>query len=767
MAQPEQTSEPDAGGSLQSLGDKGEVPKSRLATAQAARSMLTGLIRGDNEASIKRSMIQGMIDRNPMLTDAQVRKAGLAFLPRANWGGAAAKVKSVTNGYWDILTSPEQVSMVIFTKGDVRNLVDWSQIASEEMHRTLFKTYPDWSFIYHMKLHVSQKVIHGIGPVFWRGKRDWRFWAVKRRNIQYPKEAPSDITRMRVVFIRDFMYVDELFELCEKGLKGETNRWSKPNVLDAIRSAQIKDEKQFDWEVCQERFKNNSYDWAYNESKVVPVAHVFVREFPQGDSTDGKLSHHIFHENAIPDEKLFNKDEVGVGYIYSAINEYDHIGQAIWACYDDVGNGDSESVRGMGTEVFHYGEADNRLKNALIQSAIEAGTPYFVAENAELAKKMTRIEMGPYKIIPTGYTMQQMNTGQGVQAMLTAAAYFDQQESNQTGVYKSRTDQGKQPRTAREVDADVSETSKLDNAQVADYCMQADRLMAEVGRRLSQQGILETDPGGKEALDFKRRCIERGIPEELFHGLFETAQIGITRPIGNGSFMDRINRLTRISQFMGDMPQRKRALFIRDSIAFIAGNRQMADRYGPDLEQQFPGIEASLAILENTALITPGAEDPFSPDNAHEVHLPIHLDFATKLLQGEDKQQASQGIDMVYQHMSEHLDALEKDPTRRKAFDQFRAKLGAMQNDIKKLHRTAELLAAAQPPAPEQDPDVITAQRTQDRKDGEVQADMQRKGARTEQAIRIKDVTTAQGMMIKSEQHQQDLKLAKSAKGKK
>lgn len=682
--------EPATINELGTIGKNDSVPKSMLATADAARSVLSGLVQGDYEASVLRTRIQRKIDGAPMFSDAQMQEANQGYRSRANWGGARAKIRDYLTAFHDLIASPDTLPKVKTTIGDERLRHAHSQIMSEEYHRALFATYPDWNFLYEMELHHKQLAIHGIGPCYWRDEKDWRFNALKRRNILVPKESPSDVSRIPIVFIRDWMYVTEIYGHIrgqgKRGTQSADSRWNFDPCMQAIKDAQQINRDTFSFEQAEERWQNNSYGWAITESKVVMVAHAFVKEY------NGKVSHHIFVEGNVSGQNLKKPEDGNSGYLYSKIGAYDGVGEAVWVCFQDVGNGDFESVRGLGLEAYYFAEAQDRFNNSMLDNAMQASATLWQSETPEIAEKLTRIEIGPNRVIPSGLNIVQQSAGAAVGATMQVAQYIDNQSTTQTGSYRSRaTGPSGSSRTATEVEAEVGETSKLTNASVSHYCGQADRLLEETFRRLTSETILPSDGGGEAAEEFKARCILRGIPEEYFYEICKTAKVTMCRPIGNGSYADRVSRLKNISQFMGEMPQRKRALFIRDYIAYVGGSRDLADLYGPDIEESEPGIEKTLAILENNGFSMDGLQDPFSPDNAHEVHFPVHLEFGASLLQGEPEKNAPI-LERLGPHMYEHLEALKANPLRKQEYAQFSEQFGEFMRMADKFMREAQMM---------------------------------------------------------------------------
>lgn len=744
-------------GNLANIDEDGKVPMSRLATAEAARSKLSLLIQGDIPASVDRTKIQRNIDGAPPFTQDELDDAGQSNIANVNWGGARARIRDYLTAFHDIITSTGTLPSVKVTVGDIRQRSTWGQCISQRFHDLLFARYDDWKFIYEMHLHQKQMAIHGVGPCFRRERRDWRFHALKRRNILVDNDSPSDLSRIPVVFVRDTMYVTELYKFIRT--KKERTNWNRTATIKAIANAQIKPNDQFNAEDAEQMWQDNAYDWSMNKSQVVKVAHAFVREFDD-NGENGRVSHHIFTETTV---NGYNPEGEDTGYLYSEVGALGSIGQAVWVCFQDVGNGDFESVRGLGLEAHLFGEMFNRLNNGLAENALQAGATVWQSDTPEHADKFTRIEIGPNRLVPTGLSMVQMNNGAGVQSQLAVSNHFSELESAGTGNFRTKaTTSQNTARTATEVEAEVGQTSKLSNSSVSDYLIQLDDLLETTFRPATSATILPSDPGGAAALNMRRLLVEEdGLPEDMLQEIFDTAQVTVTRPIGNGSYADRISRLSRIGQFVVDMPDRKRKAYVRDSIAYIGGDRALADAYGPDLEQNEPGIEQTLAILENNGFMAGGSQDPFSPDNAHEVHFPIHLEFATQLLNG-DPQRASQILGTPDQpgvlttNMAEHVQALENDPTRKPAFDQFNKQLGAMQNAIKQVNAMADAAAQSQPQAQQPDPETMKAQATIQNTTQLTQAKIEQTTAKTQQHMAIKDATSAQNIRLAQEKAAQE-----------
>jgi hypothetical protein len=736
---------------LENLSEEGVAPKSRLPDAVTARGILTQLINDDFVASIKRAEIQGMIDGNAPFTDSDLKKSGqLNIQPNMNWGGAEARVVDALTPHFDLLTSVPTFAVVETEYGDDEKNTEWSQIITEEFDRAL----REWrGFMFQMQLHQSQMVIHGVGPIFWRDEHDWRFKALKRRNILVPRDSASDVDELETVFIRDHMRVHELWEHIENESAATAAGWDVESAKDAIRNAANDAQDRLrTWEWFQEKLKDNAYAWSISFSKIIMTSHAFVREF------DGSVSHHLFTEEATATEgRRKPTGNTGGNYLFSDVSVYEDMGNAVCVFFDGVGNGDFESVRGLGNKVFKFGQAQNRMNNALVMNATVGACIMWQGDPNAISKAQA-IEFGPHRFMPAGLTQVQVNTGPAIQATLQVASHFQQLEMSTTGSYTTQAiSSNSKERTAEEVRAEVGEKSQLTNSKVSHYLMQWDGGLTETYRRISSSKYLSSDPGYKSAKAFKDRCLERGVPKEAIE---KVCRVYASRPIGNGSPADRMMKYDRLTPFVERMPPRSQQLFFRDKAAAETGSNRLALKYFPDNPPP-PTWDESLAALENSAM-QQGDQVVFSPEQNSAMHLPIHVAFGYKLANdvqtGETKpHDAAKAFQLLGPHMVAHLQQLKKDPTQQATFN----KLNQQVSELMKIADQIEAAAQQQQPA-QQPPDSETMKAQADiaRADAVAKADIKRKDDLAAATMKRHDAQTAQHLALTAVKTQQGIQHA-------
>jgi hypothetical protein len=213
------------------------------------------------------------------------------------------------------------------------------------------------------------------------------------------------------------------------------------------------------------------------------------------------------------------------------------------------------------------------------------------------------------------------------------------------------------------------------------------RLLREAYRRLVSRDYAANEPGGREAIEFKRRCMARGVPEEAIHR-FNTVEP--VRAIGYGSPGMRSAAIDETMQIFGSLDEAGRINLLRDRIAARFG-QEVVDRYlpSPSTTLRTP-IDDKIALLEN-ATMTAGTGLPVSSGENHFIHASRHLTALDGLDQAISQGQADPAAALAaYQtmlpHLGEHLQLLAPDVARQ---DQ----IGLMRQRFQQLNASGQRLA--------------------------------------------------------------------------
>jgi hypothetical protein len=700
--------------------------------------MLYELIDDDQIASYRRAQIQGMIDGNPPYNDQQLREAGQADRINVNWGHARAKIENAVIPYFDILTSVPTYATIKTQYGkDMGKREEWSRIISDEFHKLLERDNPN--FLAQHQVCQKQLVIHGQGPMYFPDGVDWRAKSLEPWAFVVPKGTKVDWNNWEFCFVLDEMYCEQLYSYIEDEEAAERGGWDVEECREAIMNARVDEQDQRrPWEWYQKELKNNALYYSYAKSKIIKVAHMYLKEY------DGRISHYIF-DRLNPTEWLCAKP-----------SRYAKFSNAFTVFLNGVGNGFYHGVRGLGQEAFAYGEANNRMLNALMEGVILSSCTMFQPQTAADAEKLKTVQIGPYRILPPGLNLVQQNVTPNLSAAMQTASFFQGQESDNTGRFgPSVAGGGGRKKGNKEVEFEIGEKSRLTNVLAEIYLQTLDVHYAEVYRRAANPNLIEEDHGGPEALRFQKACLDRGVPAAA---LLDIESVKATRSIGQGSSAARMQAMELISEYLPQLPESNRKRVINANIAAIAGQTGV-ETFGIPEETKPEGSDLSIASLENNAL-QQGGQVIIDPDQNHLTHLDVHMQFASQIIEQIKERQldprmGDKALKSLLPHILTHLKYLEEDPTRKEQYEEHNQQLSELLKIADQVAKFAEQVNEQEQAAQQQqaqagmqDPKAMVAMNKIQLDRMKFQNDAQIKAAKAMHQMQLQDQKTAQRLMV-------------------
>ena len=265
--------------------------------------------------------------------------------------------------------------------------------------------------------------------------------------------------------------------------------------------------------------------------------------------------------------------------------------------------------------------------------------------------------------------------------------------NSNTGVFKrsSGGGEGGPPRTAHEVNIEEIKNARLEKTQVNIHYLQLDALHKEIFRRLIRKDYPKYAEGYKEAREFRQRCIDRGVPEELLDN--EHCVPTVVRAVGRGSAVAQ-DAITREILGVSDrFPVIGQNNALRDFVAARVGHDDV-DRYVPVVTMRdIPNSETSVATLENNSIIQ-GMNTLVGADQPHPIHVPIHLGLLNEIAQAYMQNREGGQVDVVkthdilirgLQHCGQHFQFWARNPARQQERE-------AMEDNAKQLQQLAQSL---------------------------------------------------------------------------
>jgi len=727
----------------------GEVPDKRVSTVDAARSIYNTMWTSDLGSSKNRSLIDAMFGGAPPFDPDDLVEIGQSERTNIDFGIAAAVKDQSLAQYYDLTASVPMLARVQTSYGTPEQQSDWNGIISEEYHRSL----TEWTeFEFNHQLLSDQFVSHGVGVAYFEDETDWRYRITGLNEFKMPRGTKASEAEIEVCTVEREYLAHQLYAFIREPEVAEELGWNVEMVKQALMHACLATPTPYlaDWEKLEIELKNNDLLYGNSKAKRVKVVHMWVQEF------SGKVSHMIFLKDPLPADTGFG--EAMEEFLYEKFERFDAPTRCFVTFTYGIGNGTYHGIRGLGYKIYPHIQLINRMRCGMSDGALLSSALIVQPSDASTRslEDLTLSYFGPYALFPSGLKIVEKATPDFRQNMMPVLADMTQTLQNNTIGFQSRavTPEG-QARTAYEVRAQLQQEATLSSASINLFYHPWKRLLWEVYRRLSRRDASVLEPGGKEAVNFKKRCMARGVPAEA---LYNVTQVDPVRAVGNGSPAMRSMVLNQMMSMYGALDQEGQAHLLRDNIAALVG-QEAVGRYAAPIGQPLrPPIDDKIAILEN-ATMSHGTAVPVSPGEDDFIHASRHLQALEELNQtlgqGQADPQASlMAMEAFLPHTSQHVQRLGQDKLRSQAVGLMRQKLQQLGATAKRLQ---DQLQAQQINA--QKAQQAQAQRNAEQQQAQIRM-LQQKAAEADAMspkLRQQILESQAKMQMEAQRHQQEM----------
>ena len=717
--------------------DKTPSAESRLTDSEEVRAMVMNMIRADEARSYNRSKVKGLVDGNPPYNKSELRKNAQSYRCNVNFREAESFLSMGLSAFYDVFSEVPTYATVKINHTNPNVDESYSKIITEEFDRLQKK---DGDFDYLMQLSQHEMVLYGHGPMVFEDKVDWRCKPVKAGDLLVPEKTKSNVNDWVIAVVRSTYQVHELYGYIRNNEAASVSGWNVGAVKNAIMESAPEEDGPMEkrpWEFYQQQIRNN--DLAYSsECDVIRVAHVYYREFPDEDNPRGAITH------CIVDERGDGRD-----FLFRNLRQFDSWEQCIHCLYYDKGDGQHHSVKGMGIKMYSALELKNRLKCSLVDAAVARTAIHYQPTQPSDMNRMSIVQQGPYTVLPAGMNVVQTNSAGVLDAPIKVEENLEGTLQAGLTQYRQRLEKDGNPRTATEIEALVAQQSILGKTQLNRYYTQLDKLFEERYRRAINPDLTEDVPGGADALEFQKRCKDRGVPKNVLKS-FDS--VLATRTNGRGSALERRNTMNQLLALSQMLPETGRQHVIEDTIASMTGFNSL-ERYFPvppkdELEQE----HQQEAAYEN-ALFKLEEPIPTSESDNHAIHARSHLmsgmNAYNSLERGGNPEEITVYLQHVLNHTEQHMRALESDSSRKGLFKElnqvFQQLINAFKNvgqqvmNMKESQQQAAVEAQSIEAGTDPKERVLEMKAQSDiaRKDAQAAADIQRKQLETQAKIEM------------------------------
>ena len=642
----------------------------RVKRAADVVSQFQTLFNEDYIASRDRAVVQSMADRQPPYSDDVLRKLGIAGITNVNWGDLGIAQQEAEKPFNSVLMSMSHFGIVPFKRRAINDGIvpesdaeGMQMVVAEELHRMITE-WRDFRFRWKMLAHYF--TMWGVGFTYRDDNLDWRWKVSSLQEVKIPRGTQASVNEVDRIFMKVDMTPSDLYAKIRDPEAGRLAGWNEAAIRRSVINAQPKPLETQSPEAMEAMWKDNAV-FSGNTNIVIQAVHGFVKE------VDGTVSHYIA-------DYLLNADDAE--FLYEKKGEFADMSEFINAYLFGVGtNGDFHSIRGNAYNLFPAASALNKLRCKLMDKANDEANTFLSTDNEDATIDNMIVPRGPYYQLSTGVNFVERSTppvAQNLVPAISAANEVFRQQSS--GMAPRATSQGEQGQKTKyelqrrdEIDSSLTSDSMdmfLD-AWKWDY--------RETVKRVINPELDESHPGGAQAIEFRRRCEERGVPQEALF-LLDYDRITLNSGIGRGSSAERRSVLSNLNETIyGRLDPEGQQILTRDTIASQTDYRY-ALALVPRMAGQRPPVDKQIANNENQ-LLQVGGNAILVPNQNHEVHVSTHLELLQALNDAlsnveMELEEAIPIMQKAYEHCGMHMEYIDPMSAPYRQFKQMLQQLG-------------------------------------------------------------------------------------------
>lgn len=706
---------------------KGPLPKSRLTSASQAMSIYWNLHRANQARNGYGAYLQGVADGNPPHRQSTLRSNGQGWRANFSTGESKARKDTAKTPYYDLFSSGPSYCEI---RTDVEGNLDAASASGRitiEFHRML-KRWPGFDLNFWKML--DDFVGFGRGWLYWMDMDTPRFKRVPWWRVRFPDGTDVDPETWETFTIEHIYSPVNLNAYIRDEEAAQEEGWNPEQVRKALTSACPKDPQGAeDAMMVQQMIRDQDIGLMYR-ANTVQAASVYQKEW------DGSWSRMLIQTAKEPsaEEKLGEKD-----WLYYKHKVADDVSQLIAPFIFEVETGSINGLGGILRDITDQVKVKNRMRCEQVNNSLLRSTILLQAQNSSSRVKGGLVTVGGgVTLIPEGLAIQQSSIVGDIQSTMLVDEAMSRELDVNTGIFRPQQEKPSgNPEPLGTTQLRFAQSSVLTNSAVNRFQIQMDWLFAEVYRRATQDLPRSSDPGIKAAIEFQKRCLDRGVSRKQ---LETPVSVTAVRIIGNGSPGMRQQLTAELANFLPVLQLGQRGLknFARMIIAARGGQDTVEQLMPAADEADLPTEQDREALQENTS-IKVGSQVLVIENDDHAIHLRRHFEAAFGALQaaqqGGDLAEAAAFIQAALPHIGEHIAKL-TNPQQQKAAVQMAKQLEQGLN---------ELLQA------------IEQQKQGEEQQAQAMSDIQLKAAQTQASIADKQAKTQAGIQEKAIKTQQGL----------
>lgn len=629
------------------MADEPKISDRRVKDAPTARKIWKIYSDNDQKRCQQMAAVRNQIDGGRPMDPNTLRRNGEEHRTNVNFRDAEASFNRTYLPYWKMVHDvPNKIAATIELNSP--NSDRWAKATAEAFDLFL----DDWGadYFFQFMLATNDFLKFGPGYLMWPDGDSPRAKHARTEYVKLPKRAKANVADWEICAVEGEMTVSELWGKIrdtKATSRAKYVGWKPAMVKKAIAFCMKSDGQMGDspasWTAIQDKVASNDLG-AAEEGSPLEIVRLFVKGF------DGKLSYYVFAKNDTIPDFLCETDDYE--------EDFKHV---IGALFYDVGTaGLVHSIKGFGIKNYYFSILQNRMKSRMMDAATFAMSFNFQRKDDGGSNESPPVEnYGAINIFPPGLT--QVTTYPQLGATQAVVDLLARNQSENNYVYRDSSRDIAETQTARQAVILANLSEEIGSATASIYLAQVgENWFSEMVRRLLKPGSRDPD-----AVNFRRRLIERGVPVKVIAQLGKVIKVrtGASPGTAGAALRDMI-----LKELLGmiRLPGVNVRYILENFVANKLGTQAVNKVLLPEGTESAPAQRRE-AMIEN-GHFGMGMQLPVDPADAHLEHAEEHL----KPLEGIIAEFKSKGqlspehlvaLQTAIPHLAKHFDFLKADET--------------------------------------------------------------------------------------------------------
>lgn len=637
----------------------------RIKDVDAARTIYNRFVQDNVLRSSTFATVRNQYEGGRPYDPVEKEQNGEAWSCNVNFGDSQTAINRVMQPFWKMVNDvPHRATFTIDSSAPQSD--EWQAAFAEVFD----EFHEDWGADYFQQFMqvVGNYVKFGPGLFNWQTADTPRYKAINPTRALFPKNCKMSPDEWEVICLVRDMQVADLYAYVRDDKTSERSRMAGWNT-DAIKEVIVQSQEggppyePRDYTRLSDRLVNN--DIAITTPfQPQTLAWLYVKQF------DGTIGCYVFTPFSGSNEFLYKDDKEA--------ESFRHLVGGLW--YDTGTDGMIHSIKGFGIKNFFFSSLINRMKSRACDSATFSFGINFQYQDGNMPDETPPVEnYGAFSLFPPG--LNQMPIYPQIKAGMDVLSLLESNAAENNSLYKQNDSQIAESDTATQANILANMQGQTAESSASIFLAQlGENCYTEQVRRLRKKGSTDED-----AKNFVNRLRQRGVPDKVIFDMPIRVKTGANAGMWNPAM--------RIQAFqeglaLASLPGVNTRWFLENLISYKYGSYAVDKALLPEGGQSEP-VQRRQAQMENQDF-GQGAPLQAAPTDAHVEHIEEHMKpvagiaAAVKAGQQVRPEQVS-ALAITVEHMGEHMTFLQKDETKKDAFNQLLPQFRLLQNITKGL----------------------------------------------------------------------------------